>query len=47
MKMAGHIIERRVAAFKTGEQSVLMKEAIVNYFLEEKSNDCTLEVNDF
>jgi hypothetical protein len=25
----------------------LMKEAIVNYFLEEKSNDCTLEVNDF
>jgi hypothetical protein len=35
MMKDGHIIKlRRVPPLKAGEQSVLMKEAIVNYFVE-------------
>jgi hypothetical protein len=35
MKMVGPtIVLRRVATTKKGEQSVLMKEAIVSYFME-------------
>jgi hypothetical protein len=34
MRKDGHIIKLRRSHNKAGEQSVLMKEAIVNYFVE-------------